>query len=437
MPTFRAWLGADEIEADIRLRTIAVILLLAAFASLAEWYRKPGLLHQGFDAFDTMPAWPLGIIGGGLPLDFFWSKAFLYAVMTVVLLAAGGLLAGLEATVPLTIMAVVWPLDCYLYVSDMRFASNAQHLRLFLTAVFLVSGDRMRHYRIALLAGLFLSAVSRLNPSWVEAQLPSDIPGLPRLLILPAVFITLILPLSLPAIWLSERQRWIRLGAGAMALGVIGWSPIEGCLPALVVASSLWLAFLDGGHAERPVARHDLAVWILIGAAALGTFLPFRMPGDRRLTQEGAYTTLYPLDARRSVSARLDVTLHRGRRFRIQIVVNDFDDSGISSVDCQVEEFRGRRSVRSGPLKAPLLANGIVLFNPAILQPVNPRVLADPYFYARLVNEIRERCAPDALHLTLRVMLNDDRPAHTVVDLDVTAPLQYSVWRHNEWIRLR
>lgn len=441
------WFQCGEVDRDPRLKIICGCLLLYFHMTFHHWQeRVVSLSTLGNQLFDYAPAPLLENFRELIFLDRFQTQTWLYAQGMLALLGLFSLFYLRSSRLAMGLMAWLFFNKLYFYLADFRLFTNYHHFHLFYTLVILISADKLRFFRIALVVSYFLSGVVKLTPSWLFGEyfnsLPDKLPLLPKLgwVVTTASVSVIVLELLGPLCWFTRVQWLRRLSFGAFIVfhvysGVIvGFWYTTLMLPVVVTA---FLGFKEPLHASYHFARRQLAALGLFAIALVGGCVHLFIPGDVRLTAEGRYLGLFMFDANHAVQFQAEIEkggkLWIIRIFRDRQQGGDNGDNGIRCAFYQNDEL-----VRSFPVTGPIRDEGEVIFNPGYFTAARMRIAGDPYLYYFYARELARRYRPDRLSIRLDERLDGHPEYVTLLNISDFTALNpsYRSFRHNEWIQL-
>lgn len=440
--------GSEEVDRDSRLKIICGCLLFYFHMTFSEWRdRAVSLSTLGNEQFDYAPAPWLEDFRGLVFMDLFQTQTWLYVQGMLALLGLFSLFQLRSSRFALGLLGWLFLNKVYFYFADFRLFSNFHHFHLFYTLVFLLSVDKLRFIRLALVVSYFLSGIVKLTPSWLYGEyfnsLPDKLPLLPKVdwLVTAASVGVILLELVGPLAWFT-RTRWLRrLSFGAFLLFHIYSGVIVGfwyttlMLPVVVAA---FLGFDEPLQAGHRFVRRDLLPLGVFAIALVGGVFHLFIPGDVRLTGEGRYFGLFMFDANHGVQFEAEITkgdklwvirLYRepagreGREGENRILCSHYVKDEL------VGQFRVRSPIRDGDE---------VIFNPAFFDAARMRISGDPYLYYFYARELVRRYQPDRLSIRLDRRLDGHTGSVTVLNLlDFGATDRaYRCFRRNDWILL-
>ncbi len=441
------WLHTEEVDRDARLKVICGCLLLYFHMTFDHWReRAVSLSTSGNQLFDYAPAPWLENLRGLIFLDLFQTQTWLYVLGMLALLGLFSLFVSRSSRLALGLLAWLFLNKLYFYFADFRLFANYHHFHLFYTLVFLVSTDRLRFFRGALVVSYFLSGLVKLTPSWMFGEyfnsLPGKLPLLPKVdwVVTSASVGVIALEFLGPLCWFT-RLTWLRrLSFGAFILfhvysGVIvGFWYTTLMLPVVVAA---FLGFTAPLHAGYRFARRQVASFAVFALALIGGGYHWLIPGDARLTGEGRYLGLFMFDANHAVE--FQAIIEKGdqqwilRVFRDRLTEGVGSDNGIRCV-----HYRDDQLVSSFRVTGPVRDGSEIILNPNYFSSARMRVAGDPYLYYFYARELVRRYRPDRLAIRLDERLDGRAEAVTLLDIPDFEGLDpsYNCFRHNEWIRL-
>ncbi len=440
------WFQCGEVDRDPRLKIICGCLLLYFHMTFHHWReRAVSLSTLGNPLFDYAPAPFLENFRGLIFMDQFQTQTWLYGQGMLALLGLFSLFYFRSSRLAMGLLMWLFFNKLYFYLADFRLFTNYHHFHLFYTLVFLISTDKLRFFRIALVVSYFLSGVVKLTPSWLFGEyfnsLPDKLPLLPKLdwVVTAARVSVIVLEFLGPLGWFT-RVRWLRrLSLGAFIVfhlysGVIvGFWYTTLMLPLVVAA---FLGFKEPLLAGYQFAGRHLAALGLFAIVLVGGCFHLIIPGDVRLTAEGRYLGLFMFDANHSVQFQAEIEkgdkLWIVRIFRDRQPGGDDGDNGIRCAFYQNDEL-----VRSFSVAGPIRADGEIIFNPTYFTAARMRIAGDPYLYYFWARELVRRYRPDRLSIRLDERLDGHTETVTLLNIPDFAALNpsYACFRHNEWIQ--
>lgn len=441
------WFHSGEVAHDPRLRIICGALLLYFHMTFHHWReRAVSLSTLGNQLFDYAPAPALEKFRGLIFMDHFQTQTWLYAQGMLALLGLFSLFHFRSSRVALGLLAWLFLNKLYFYLADFRLFANYHHFHLFFTLVFLISADKLRFMRGALVVCYFLSGVVKLTPSWLFGEyfnsLPDKLPLLPKVdwVVTAASVSVVVLEFLGPLCWFT-RAGWLRrLAFGAF----IGFHVYSGVIVGfwyttlmLPVVAAPFLGFREPLLAGYKFARRQLAALGVFAIALVGGCWHLGIPGDVRLTAEGRYLGLFMFDANHSVQFQAEIAkddkLWVIRSFRDQQTSGGEGDSGM-----RCAFYRNDQLVSSFKVTAPIRDGAEVIFNPAYFAAARLRIAGDPYLYYFYARELVRRYDPDRLSIRLDERLDGHPETVTLLNIPDFAALnpRYRWFRHNEWIQL-
>lgn len=453
---FCARTNVDEIEQDQRLRCLLGHLLFYFHITFANWSHpvRTSLSSAGESTLSSVPSF-LWERSPTLLLSPDFSKILLQLCDELSIL--GLIWVFFECKGPLVLLAFLFAVKSFFYLSDFMLLANYDHMHLFLVLVFLVSRSRIFFMRAALAVLYFLSGVIKLSPSWLQGEyfisLPGCFPLLPQDPTSVVILSQLVILLEFcgPLCWYS-RWKWLRvfsfvnfflfhLYSGA----VVGFRYTSLMLP--TISFLFWGGLRETFDKGCKFGWRDLPAWLCLLAALWGGTVSWMIPGDARLTGEGRYFGCFMYDAERRVL--FEFTLHKGpRRIEIrgerhwQLPHNWGIFAWITSCRIQIYEHdrlvsdqwvsSHRRNVASQLLRL----DGVVVFNPGPFDFANARQIGDPYMYYAYARGIIANYHPDKLSLRVYQQLDGHSERHKVLDIEDFEKLNptYHPLSRNSWI---
>ncbi|MBI4349139.1 MAG: hypothetical protein HY553_20040 [Elusimicrobia bacterium] len=443
-------LRADELEREPRLRWIAAALLFFHYWTFANWYGEP-LLVAGAPGLVRAPTWLFDVLGAPSFGEILTARLFLAAAALSALWGVGLLfLARFDAA--LTILAGLSAAKLYVYLGDVRLATNYHHTHLFLSVVFLACPAKLFFVRVALGAGYALAAVAKLSPSWVRGEylssLAGGVPLLPRSDAAAAFAGAALLAWELggPALWLSSSAR-LRQGSvaafaafHAFSATLVGYRYPALMLPVLLAA--FWRFERPLQHGYR-YARGHARGWALLAVAAVAGVWPFVIPGDVRSTGEGRLLGLFMFEVNRASRAELELA-KGGRRIELDVdwpwtrstVLRDGSIEKGRPPSMTTRFFEDGRLVETFDRPTQLRDEDVILVEPAFFTETTAAT-AQPYLLYLYVRELCRRWGPDRVGVRFLQRLDGAvEPAVVVDERDFCArPPTYRPFVRNDWIR--
>lgn len=450
---FRARLDAafhgQEVDHDPRLKIICGCLLFYFHMTFNAWREQAvSLSTLGNEVFNYAPAPLLENFRWLIFMDQFQTQTWLYAQGMLALFGLFSLFYLRSSRVALGLLGWLFVNKVYFYMADFRLFSNFHHFHLLYTLVFLISSDKLRFFRGALVVSYFLSGLVKLTPSWLFGEyfnaLPEKLPLLPKLdwLVTTATVSVIVLEFLGPLCWFT-RVRWLRgLSFGAFIVfhlysGVIvGFWYTTLMLPLVAAA---FLGFKEPLHAGYRFTRRHLATFGIFTIALCGGFYHLFIPGDVRLTGEGRYFGLFMFDANHAV--RFQVRIRKGDQMWVVQVYRrwwhahapEALDSGIRSA-----RYRDERLEETFEVNGPIRDGGEIIFNPDYFTAARMRIGGDPYLYYFYTRELVRRHQPDRVSIRLDRRLDGHPEFVTLLNIPDFADLDpsYNSFTRNEWIQL-
>jgi len=441
------WFQCGEVDRDPRLKILCGCLLFYFHMTFNHWRERAASLSTlGNELFNYAPAPWLENFRGLIFMDPFQTQTWLYAQGMLALLGLFSLFYLRSSRLALGLLAWLFVNKLYFYLADFRLFANYHHFHLFYTLVFLISADKLRFFRIALVVSYFLSGLVKLTPSWLFGEyfnsLPDKLPLLPRIdwVVTAASVSVIILEFFGPLCWFT-RIAWLRrLSFGAFIVFHVYSGVIVGfwyTTLMLPVVGAAFLGFKEPLLADYRFARRHLAALGIFAVAVFGGGFHLFIPGDVRLTGEGRYFGLFMFDANHAVQFQAEV--EKGGKLWIIRIFRDGQpggEGGDNGMRCAY--YENDELVRSFPVTGPIRDDGEIIFNPAYFTAARMRISGDPYLYYFYARELVRRHRPDRLAIRLDERLDGHAEYVTLLNIPDFAALNpsYRCFRHNEWIQL-
>jgi hypothetical protein len=448
-PRWDAALHCPEVDRDPRLKIICGCLLLYFQMTFSAWREQAAALSTlGNELFNYAPAPLLENFRWLVFMDHFQTQTWLYAQGMLALLGLFSLFLLPSSRLAVGLLGWLFVNKVYFYVTDFRLFSNFHHFHLLYTLVFLISADKLRFFRGALVVSYFLSGLVKLTPSWLFGEyfnaLPEKLPLLPKLdwLVTAASISVIALEFLGPLCWFT-RLRWLRRLSFGAFLGfhlysgvIVGFWYTTLMLPLVAAA---FLGFKEPLHAGYQFARRHLATFGIFIIALCGGFYPLFIPGDVRLTGEGRYFGLFMFDANHAV--RFQARIRKGDQMWVVQVYRRWQhehapetlDSGIRAA-----RYRDQLLVETFEVNGPIRDDGEIIFNPDYFTAARMRISGDPYLYYFYARELVRRHQPDRVSIRLDRRLDGHPEFVTLLNIPDFAALNptYRSFTRNEWIQL-
>lgn len=441
-----SWLHCEEVDRDPRLKMLCGCLLLYFHMTFDSWREQAvSLSTLGNEVFNYAPAPLLENFRWLIFMDHFQTQTWLYAQGMLALLGLFSLFGLRSSLLALGLLAWLFVNKLYFYFADFRLFANFHHFHLFFTLIFLISADKLRFFRGALVVGYFLSGLVKLTPSWLFGEyfnsLPDKLPLLPKIdwVVTAASVSVIVLEFAGPLCWFT-RLAWLRrLSFGAFIVFHVYSGVIVGfwyTTLMLPVVGAAFLGFPEPLHAGYRFARRHLAPLGVFALACLGGCVHLVIPGDARLTSEGRYYGLFMFDANHSV--QFQAVVEKGDKLWIFRVFRDRQPDGAGDNGLRCAFYRDDRLVESFAVTGPVRDEGEIIFNPGYFTSARMRIAGDPYLYYFYARELMRRYRPDRLAIRLDERLNGHAEAVTLLDISDFGALDpaYDCFGHNPWIRL-
>ena len=442
-------LGCEEVDGDPRLKIICGCLLFYYHMTFNYWRQLAvPLSTAGNELFDYVPA-PLAEHFRWLIFaDYFQTQTYLYGLGMLALLGLFSLFYLRSSLLALSLLAWLFINKFFFYLADLRLFTNYHHFHLLYSLVFLVSRDKLRFFRAALVVSYFASGVVKLSPSWLMGEyfnaLPGKLPLLPKVdwVVTAASVGVVVLEFLGPLCWFT-RIKWLRrISFGGFILfhiysGVIvGYWYTSLMLPVVV---AVFMRFDEPLQSGYRFLRRDLVVSSVLAVALAGSVYHYFIPGNVRLTGEGRYFGQFMFDANHSIQSEAKIRKN-DKLWVIKMDRNWRSAEGVKGPDSFIrcDYFEDDMLKQRYYVTSPIRDGDEVIFNPSFFTSARMRISGDPYLYYYYARELMRRYQPDQISIRLDQRLNDHREAVTLLDIPDFAELDptYKNFSHNEWILL-
>ncbi|MBI5200373.1 MAG: hypothetical protein HY925_02200 [Elusimicrobia bacterium] len=247
-----------------RLRLACAALLLYYCHTFGVWHADHAatLSTYGLETANVLPTRLVAALGGPWLLPPFWTLLHLAGLYFLGLF-------GLLSLFRKNDRAALWTLGflfankAYYYACDLRLHSDAHHLHLLLSFLFLVARERLFFLRAGLVASFWALARAKLGPSWAGGDYFLARPDFPAWAA-PYCALWVGIEALAPLLWLSE----LRL-ARAAALAVLAAAYALRSESALLLPPLLLCAFWDDVGPMQRGFRPSAAQWQAWAALAL------------------------------------------------------------------------------------------------------------------------------------------------------------------------
>ncbi|MCA3244059.1 MAG: hypothetical protein INF43_01975 [Alphaproteobacteria bacterium] len=356
---YQRFFSIDEIRQDKALQWFAGALLLAYAARfdhrLDSWILNPATTVEGVAQGQAL-CWPFfqscteWIVLSTIPYGYSQPTVFmlLFAMMGGAVYA---MYRGRWAWVHAALLALLVA-RLYFMAINYQYKANYDYYHTIFTLLFVFAAQKRFFLQLAVVMFYVLSTSAKNHETWIlgtyfssmQTSLPIFGRGTEPL------WTNLVIVMEMLGAWcLFSSRRWLQRSALTFFAVFHVYSgilvkylyPIT-VLPPLLILFGPWFK----PYRQVPLGRHALFGWGVIGLMLVGQTMPKLIPGDEKMTMEGAFYGLYMFDANHQC---LVSAARNG-----QMVYMDMSQSAASRCDPYEYLFRVQQLACRGAVPAPV-----------------------------------------------------------------------------------